>query len=100
MPRKYTHIKAVENEIHAMRAEGKTRQEIADEFGLTKKQVKDLITRHNRRQTAIEEGKMPTAQGRPRARARTAEEEKAYELKQLRMENELLRDFLRLAGRR
>jgi transposase len=100
MPRKYTHIRVVENEILAMRAAGKTRQEIADEFGLTKKQIKDWINRHNRRQAATEEGKMPKAQGRSRNQARTAEEEREYELKRLRMENELLRDFLRLAGRR
>ena len=100
MARKYTHVKVMEEEILAMREAGKTRQEIAEEIGLTKKQVKDWVTRYNRRQAAKDELKLSKARGRPRKYPRTAEEAKEYELKRLRMENELLRDFLHLAGRR
>jgi len=100
MARKYTHVKVMETEILAMREAGKTRQEIAEEMGLTKKQVKDWVTRYNRGQAAKDDFRMPKARGRPRKNPRTEKEEKEYELKRLRMENELLRDFLHLAGRR
>jgi len=100
MSRKYTHVKVMETEILAMRETGKTRQEIADELGLTKVQIKNWINGHNKRESALDAGNLPKAQGRPRKYPRTAEEEKEYELKRLRMENELLRDFLYLAGRR
>ena len=100
MPGSYTRIKVIEGEILAMKEAGKTRQEIADEFGLRKEQIKEAVKRFNRRQRAIEAGQALKARGRPRKSPRTAEEEKENELKRLRMENELLRDFLRLAGRR
>jgi transposase-like protein len=90
----------LEGEILAMKEAGKTRQEIADEFGLTKEQIKEAVKRFNRRQRAIEAGQAPKGRGRRRKSPGTAEEEKENELKQLRMENELLRDFLHLAGRR
>jgi len=94
--RTYTHIKARENRIIELRNEGRTRQEIADELGFTKKQIKGWINRYNKR---ISE----TGNGLPKHRSRkpavTLSEYK-YENKRLKMENELLRDFLQLAGRR
>ncbi|MDO4175758.1 MAG: hypothetical protein Q4D42_13450 [Eubacteriales bacterium] len=41
--RKYTHIKVLEEEILVMRESGKTRQEIADHFGLSKEQTVNLV---------------------------------------------------------
>ena len=76
MSRKYTHIRIVEDEIITMRAAGKTRQEIADELGLTKVQIKNWINGHNKREAALDAGNLPKARGRPRKRPRTAEEEK------------------------
>jgi predicted ArsR family transcriptional regulator len=96
MPRSYGQIKEQGSEIQALREAGKTRQEIADELGLTKVQVKNWTNRHNKQLIAEAEGRLPRKKGRPRTRSRTAEEE----IKELRMENELLRDFLHLAGRR
>lgn len=40
------------------------------------------------------------AKGRPRKRERTAQEQVEYEFQQLKMENELLRNFLYEVGRR
>ena len=96
MPREYTHIKKVEGQIIELRLACKTRQEIADELGLTLKKVKNWVRRYNRR---IEEDGSGLAKQRGRKPAVTLAEYK-YENKRLRMENELLRDFLRLAGRR
>ena len=57
MARKYTHVKVMETEI-CDAGSRKTRQEIADAMGLTEKQVKDWITRYNRRQAGKEEWKL------------------------------------------
>jgi len=100
MPRKYTHVKALEAEIVTLREAGRTRQEIADELGLTKEQIKQWVTRYNKRKSAVIEGRPLHRRGRPRKHPLTNTEEKDQEIKRLQMENELLRDFLRLVGRR
>jgi hypothetical protein len=97
MKRSWTNIKVLEPKILAMRAAGKTRREIADELGLKKIQIKAWINRHNRA-TAREEAGLPP-KGRGRKPAITLQEYK-YENKRLKMENELLRDFLHAAGRK
>ena len=100
--RKYTHIEELEGEILAMRKEGATRQEIADRFGLSKAQIKGWINRYNRKQAKLEAGIVPRPKGRPRkdAAPRDVVREQAYEIERLRMENKLLRDFLRFTGRK
>lgn len=47
--RKYTYIRTHEAEIIAMRREGMTRQQIADALGLDRSQIKNWVTRHNRK---------------------------------------------------
>ena len=100
--RKYTKIKEIEPEIMAMREAGQTLREIAEHFGLEKKQLKDLVTRYNRRQEKLAAGIIPRPKGRPRkgAPARDMVAEQAYEINRLKMENKLLRDFLQLTGRK
>lgn len=100
MVREYTHIKKVEAEIHEMRASGKTRQEIADHFGFNKVQIKNLINRHNREQKRIEAGILPSRRGRPPKGYAQTGQDKDNIIRRLKMENELLRDFLRGVGRR
>ena len=97
--RKWTNIKAVETEIIKMREEGRTRQEIADMLGLEKVQIKNWISRHNREQARLAVGLPPKRRGRPRKSGYTTIEECQYEIRRLKMENELLRDFLRFTGR-
>ena len=46
--RKYTHVQELEEEILSMRQKGATRQEIADQLGLSKSQIKSWINRYNR----------------------------------------------------
>ena len=100
--RKYTHIKIVESEIVKMKESGKTKREIAEHFGLTIEQVKELLKRYRRRERKIAAGIMPRPKGRPRkdAAPRDLETEQAYEINRLKMENKLLRDFLQYAGRK
>ena len=105
MSRKYTKIKELEPQILAMRAAGKTRREIAEALGLEKVQIKSWINRHNKDQQRREAGILPKKKGRPRKNAEPTSPEKiireqAYEIKRLKMENELLRDFLQSVGRK
>ena len=86
--------------VFQMKGKGKTSREIAEHFGLTLEQIKGLIKRHNRNGREVKQGKMPKPKGRPRKRPMTADEEKDRRIAQLEMEAELLRDFLRLTGRR
>ena len=100
MERKYTHIKGIEKEVFKLKEEGYTNKEIAERYNVTLKQIKNLINRHNREQRNLKEGIIPKSKGRPRKRPLTLDEEKDREISRLRMENELLRDFLHLAGRK
>ena len=100
--RNYTHVKILEPEIVEMRESGKTKREIAEHFGMTTEQVKELLKRYRRRERKIAAGIMPRPKGRPRkdAAPRDLETEQAYEINRLKMENKLLRDFLQYAGRK
>lgn len=98
--RKWTNMKAVEPEIIKMREEGRTRQEIADALGLEKVQIKNWVSRHNREKARIAAECPPKRRGRPRQSGYTTIEECQYEIQRLKMENELLRDFLRSTERK
>ncbi len=93
MARKYTKLKIVEKEIMELRKEGKTRREIVERYGIEKWQIKDIITRYNRKQRKLEQREVTNPKGRPRTRPLTINEEKDREIARLRMENELLRIF-------
>lgn len=83
-----------------MRKAGKSRQEIADELGVKKVQIKNWINRYNKNTASLEAGLPPKKRGRPRTCEQPSQAEKDYTIKRLLMENELLRDFLRAAGRK
>lgn len=100
MSRGYTKIQGIKEEIFKMCAEGKTQREIAEYFGFKDKYVvKEYLKRERRKERAQAYGILPRRRGRlPKGHVST-EKEKENEIKRLRMENELLRDFLRAAGR-
>lgn len=100
--RKYTNIKAYENEILKMFNEGRTRREIGEKFGFSREQIHECIKRYKRWQRKMEAGILPQPKGRPRKDAvrESLEVDKDYIIKNLKMENALLRDFLHLAGRK
>ena len=91
--RRYTHIKEKEKEILAMKEAGYTKREIAEKYGYATEQIKGFLQQHRRRERKKELGILPKAKGRPK------KETPETELERLRMENQLLRDFLRLTGR-
>ncbi len=101
--RNYTHVQALLPEIKTMLAQGKTQREVAEYYGFQDKQVvKRLLERERRKERKLEAGIIPRPKGRPRKDTvpRDIVAEQAYELQRLRMENQLLRDFLRCTGRR
>ena len=97
--RKYTKIQVLEPEIVSMKEAGKTHREIAEHFGLERSQVKKCLKRRRDRQRKEAAGIQPKPKGRPRKDGQPPHQSEAAELKRLRMENQLLRDFLELAGR-
>lgn len=100
--RKYTHIGAVEKEVLELLAQGKTQREVAEHFGFTDKYVvKGFVKRHRRKEEQMEAGILPRPKGRPRKDTAPIDisKEKDYEIKRLKMENELLRNFLSAVGR-
>ena len=92
--RRYTRIKEYESIIIAMREAGRTTREIADELGVERQQIKWWVSRYNKRQSLITEGKAPKANGRPSKDGQPPKQDMQKELERLRMENKLLRDFL------
>ncbi len=111
MSRGYRHIKEYEKEILEIRVQGKTGREIRERFGFSKKQYDNFITRYNCRQDKIAAGVAIKKRGRPAKDSVVTEEDKLTDLryklarkdariKQLEMENELMRDFLSLTERK
>lgn len=101
--RGYTEINKVKAEVLEMLAQGKTQREVAEYFGFRDKYVvKEFVKRQNRCQEKIAAGIQPRPKGRPRKDISQidTDREKDYEIKRLKMENELLRDFLRVVGRK
>ena len=107
----YRHMQEYEKEILELRAQGKTGREIREKFGFSKKQYDNFITRYNRRQEKIATGVAIKKRGRPAKDSVATEEDKLADLryklarkdariKQLEMENELMRDFLSLTERK
>ena len=92
--RKYTHLKAAEGLILSMRQDGMTFQEIADELGLSLKQMKNWSYRHNCEKRNMLKGITPEPKGRPRKDGQPPKQNIEKELHRLKMENKLLRDFL------
>ena len=86
-----------------MEAAGKTKREIAEHFWLRDKYVvKQLLARERRKEEKIAAGIMPRPKGRRRKdeAPRDVVADQAYEINRLKMEKQLLRDFLRLTGRK
>ena len=91
--RGYTHVKELLPSIKAMVAAGKTQREIADYYGFKDKEVvREALKRDRRKAKAA-----PKFRGRKPAK--TLQEYK-YENKRLKMEVELLRDFLQSIERK
>lgn len=111
MPREYRHIQEYEKEINRLKTEGKTHRQIAEQLGFKKKQISKFFERQNLKQRKIEAGIAIRRKGRPPKDYVVSEQDKVAELKyilarkeakikSLKMENELMRDFLSLTERK
>ena len=111
MSREYRSIQEYEKEIKALYEKGLTHREIGKRFGLSKEQIKEYLKRERRKEQKRAAGIVPKKKGRPRKNSAIVEQDKATNLeyvlsckekriKELEMENELLRDFLSLAERK
>ena len=100
MTRKYTKVEGLTEIIRQRKANGETNREIAESYGLTKYQVKQLMARQNRKERRIAAGYIPRPKGRPRKEPASEEAKRNNEVALLRMQVELLRNFLYEAGRR
>ena len=100
MSRSYVKVEYLAEEVFRRKEAGETNRGIGEHFGLTKNQVKQLVTRQRKKQRLIENGYIPRPKGRPRKAEVTEEIRLKNELVELRMQVELLRNFLSEAGRR
>ena len=111
MARSYRHIKEYEKEILRLKSEGWTKREIGEKYGFTYEQVHNFISRYNEEQRKIKAGIPKKKKGRQPKDYQVSEEDKVAQLryiidrkdakiKSLEMENELMRDFLSLTGRK
>lgn len=100
MKQKYTKVEELAEVIFARKAAGETNRQIGESYGLTLKQVKELVSRQNRKRRLIAQGYIPRPKGRPRKNPEDEEIRRNNELIHLRMQVELLRNFLSEAGRR
>ena len=89
--------KSIILQVLEMKKQGMTHQSIAENFGLTKIQIKKLVERYNKsKRTPF---RIPRPKGRPRKQPLTTEQEYIIRIKQLEMEVDLYRSFLQAAGR-
>lgn len=99
--RGYTHIDKLGKEIDRMIKEGKTQREIAIFFGFKDKRViHDYLKRQRRKKERVMAGIFPKQRGRLPKGYLPTEKEKDTEISRLKMEIQLLRSFLQIAGRR
>ena len=96
MPRKYSHIQEHEKEILELRRQGMTLRQIGEKLGFTHKEMRGFLTRYNRKQRKLAAGIPSRPKGRPKKTTLDPTSIDYYkaENERLKMENELLRDFL------
>lgn len=100
MSRSYVKMECLAEEVFRRKAAGETNREIGERFGLSLQQIKGLVKRQNRKQRLLANGYVPQPKGRPRRTKETEEVRQRNELIQLRMQVELLRNFLSEVGGR
>ena len=92
--RGYTHVQELIPTIRQMVEEGKTQREIAEYYGFRDKEVVKEALKRERRKERV---RIPKQRGRKPAKTLAEYKNENHRLK---MENELLRDFLRSTERK
>ena len=88
---------AIIEEIVRKHKEGMSTRELSEEYGKPFKTIRNMFERETRKRRRQDAGILVKQRGRKPA---VTLAEYKYENKRLKMENELLRDFLHLAGRK
>ena len=89
---------AIIDEIIRKHDEGISLRALANDYDKPFKTIRNMVTRENNKKKRVQvDGVLRKQRGRKPA---VTLQDYKYENKRLLMENELLRDFLRLAGRR
>ena len=99
MSGQYTRVQELLPSVLAMKGEGCTLREIANHFGLTREQIKELCKRERRKERKIKMGYIPQPKGRPRKTLATQEQLQNNRIIELEMKVELLQNFLSECGR-
>lgn len=97
---RYTKVEHLVETVRKIQNEGKTYGEIAASIGMEKRQVKKLMERQRRKERTLAAGYIPRPKGRPRKESANEETKQHNELVNLRMQVELLQNFLFEAGTR
>ena len=111
MPREYRHIEQYAKEILELQEQGYSQRQIGERLGFRKEQIKEFVRRQREKDRKIAAGIAIKKKGRPAKDSVVTEEDKLADLryklarkdariKQLEMENELMRDFLSLTERK
>lgn len=86
MSRSYVKVEQLAEEVFRRKEAGETNREIGEHFGLTKDQIKQLVTRQRRKQRMVANGYIICPKGRPRKREETEEIRRNNELVNLRLQ--------------
>jgi hypothetical protein len=100
MPRGYAKVEKLSEEVFRRKAQGETNRAIGESYGLSLERIRNLVKRQNRKRRQITNGCIPRPKGWPRKNSGDDEVLRNNELVELRMQVELLRNFLSEAGRR
>ena len=99
--RKNTNLKIILPEIKAMIVEGKSHKEIEEHFGLSGERPEHhLLKQERRREKKLAAGIPVKSKGRPRKDGQPIKQNMEVKIKQLRMENKLLRELLQSIARK
>ena len=99
MSRRYIKIKQHYDTIIALHEAGNSYREIGEKLGFTRDQIKECVRRPKRQQQS-QVVQIPKRRGRKSKGIPQTWSAMEQEVLQLRIENELLRDFLKLVERR
>ena len=107
MAKKYEHIQEHAKEITELLSQGMTQREVGEKLGFSREQIKGFVKRQHRKERKLSAGVVVRKKGRPAkntvvngtdtlAELRYKLARKEAKIRELEMENELLRDFLSL----
>ena len=100
MARKYTKVEQPTSIIEERVKAGETYREIGTALGPTREEVRGVMHRQHAKERKLAAGHILRPKGLPRKGPASEEEKQNNELAKLRMQVELLRNFLCEAGRR